>query len=533
MHDTKNQTFRRWTPTMRSLGLLALLCLLPLVGGCGGDSSSTPGATPRTRLTFGIGGDDQYQSLQVILPATAVGLTPLSKGGAGAATGITETVEANCDLVQALKNKGCSINAILPGRGKVDVTIFGCNFNAAPELFSCLFEGDPDSGDLGNLAKLSTRTGVCSTADTCDPNPSLKISGLIVETTTTNTVPETTSTTTSSTTSSTETTITTSTTSTSVTTSTTTTTETIPSTTTTSTSLSTTTTTLGDGCNSEVTFTLNDTREFGSLQMNVDFSGADPSVSVCECRNLMAGAVFVPNPDNDARTITIGGFDTNPFDPGLTGVAAVAACTVKGNPVVADDFVVEVVNATDPTGTEYTPEGVDIGVSLTTDTTTTTSSSSTSTTEAPPTTHTSTTTLSTSTTLPTTTTSLPPSCDNPAEEVVFILNDTREFGSLQMEVDFSSADPALEICACRSIIAGAVFIPNPDNDNDLITIGGFDTNPFDPGFKGVNDLAACSFAGAAVIADDFVVTVLDGTDPTGTNYDTMSIDIGVAIRDAP
>jgi len=76
-----------------------------------------------------------------------------------------------------------------------------------------------------------------------------------------------------------------------------------------------------------------------------------------------------------------------------------------------------------------------------------------------------------------------------------------------------------------------VFIPNPDTTARSISVGGFDTNPFDPGFVGPADLASCAISAGSAVAGDFVVTVVDASAPDGTTYVLTGVDVSVELRD--
>ncbi len=290
----------------------------------------------------------------------------------------------------------------------------------------------------------------------------------------------------------------------------------------------TTTVTLPPAFECNIIFAVEDAASYGSLQFDVDyadapggFAGSDGDV---ECAGL-AGDIPQFNDKENQQILTAGTISVSGFD----GPADVAECTFNGTiPPVADDFAIEVTDATDPNLDAIVPTPVvfvrDVdcasGGSTTTlpnDTTTTTTTSSTST-------------SSTSTTSTSTTSTTEGSGEN--AEVVFSVESEFVLGSLQIAVDYSSAAGSFagdgENVLCEDLIGGS-SITAYYNDVDtkqlnlaVVAIFGFNTP---------SEIARCRFDGTP-LPEHLPVSVVQATDTDLNTIDPSTVVVTATILQA-
>lgn len=280
---------------------------------------------------------------------------------------------------------------------------------------------------------------------------------------------------------------------------------------TTTTTTSTTTTTMGApppvGFTCMITVGVTSNETMGSLQFNLDYTGAQPggfegsadSVS-CTPAPAIAGAIITFNDDEPALTLRTGIISL----AGFTGPTDVQTCTyIKDNGAapVAGDFSLTLVDAASPSFTPLTPT-----LAVTVDscvpgggmpgTTTTTSTTTTST---------------------TTTTTTGGGGGANSYIVTFQVDDAGPFGALQYNVDYTGAPGGFAgaadtvTCSTAPALAGAIVTFNDDEAASTLRTGIISL----AGFAGPTNLANCVFdsTGAVPVAGDFAITVVDASTP--------------------
>ncbi len=499
---------------MRKLGLGALaLSLGVAVGGC-----DNGGGSGLIRIFFGIVGDGDCG--RVVLT--------VNLDDAGATIETDESGAANCDLASALALSGCIADFDLDG-GVLTATIDSCTINEISALFSCAFKSGVNIDALD-----AATTAICECAgDDCDENPPVCVDrdldplscedcdndidddgdGLtdcedpvcanvppcnFTSTTlqTTTTVSNTTTTLPPTTT-------------------------TLPPTTTTSVA-PTTTVTLPPAFECKIIFAVEDEASYGSLQFDVayadapgGFAGSDGDV---ECAGL-AGDIPQFNDKENQQILTAGTISVSGFD----GPADVAECTFNGTiPPVADDFAIEVTDATNPDLDAIVPTPVVFVSDISC-----TSGESTTTLVNETTTTTSTTEGNVTTTLgPTTTTT---TGGGGTSEIVFSVSNTATFGALQFGADYASAvgnflTDGADVDCTDSIGGAVVPVFNDITAERTLNIGYIAVF----GFASPTEIARCRFNGTPA-PGDFVITVDDASDANlePIHPDTVNITVSV------
>lgn len=500
---------------MRKLGLGALaLSLGVAVGGC-----DDGGGSGLIRIFFGIVGDGDCARVVVTVDLD----------DAGATINTDELGAADCDLDSAVSD--CSSDFDLDG-GTLTVTIDDCTIDEISALFACNFE----NANIDSVDANTTATCECA-GDDCDENPPVCVDrdpdplscedcdngrdddgdGLTdCEDPVCANVPPCNA---NSTTTSTTTTI-------SLTTTTLAPTTTLPPTTTTSSS-TTTSVTLPPAFECNILFAIEDDVSVGALQYDVDYADAPGafrgSGAGVECSDL-TGSVASFN-DKENEQIMTGGIISI---AGVDAPADLAECFFNGTvPPVAEDFAIEVTDATDPSGTTITPtpvvfvKTVDCPTGTTTlpvDTTTTTS------TTGP--------TQTTTTTMRTTTTTMG---GGSGSTIVFdIANGDLSFGALQLAINYAAATSSGEFAESSpgvvdcSDSTGSITVFNDITAEDTLNIGYISI----AGFSGDRELATCTFTGTPA-PGDFIVTVDDAGSPGGDSFDTGTIDVTVSVEPLP
>jgi hypothetical protein len=559
---------------MRKLGLgVIALSLAVAVAGC-----DDGGGANLIRIFFGIVGDGDCSKVEVVIDLDA----------AGAEVRTNNAGIPDCRLDGDLDDAGCVADFDVDG-GLLTANIAGCTVPEIAALFSCVFE---PGVNLGDLSDATTATCVCA-GDICDEEPPVCVDGdqdpLSCEDCTNGIDDDgngltdcddpacehqapcdggnTTTTSTTTTISDTTTTLPPTTT-------------TLLPTTTTALPPTTTSITLPPPFECNVVFKLDSDQLFGSLQVDVDYSnlagrpvGSGGDVD-CESLALTKSGDQVTLAANNKvalQIITLGFLLPDPNKAGFEGPQDLAECRfLSAAPCLDDDFVLDVTDASDdsepgnainpnevdasignitvtnlggtttlpPTTTTLPPTTTTLPAEITTTTvptgdtttttqgsgdTTTTTSTTTSTTEVPPSTTT-TTSLSNITT-----TTEPPACGS--TQVLFSLDDTQRFGSLQFNVDFSGTDPGVTLCDCFSVHPDATFVPNPNNNTRSIVVGGIAKDPFGRGFKGGQDVAGCLIqdGSPAATAGQFSITVAEASSIDNDPYVAGDIDMSTSI----
>jgi hypothetical protein len=178
---------------------------------------------------------------------------------------------------------------------------------------------------------------------------------------------------------------------------------------------------------------------------------------------------------------------------GLTGPVDVATCDYTGALPIPEpsDFVIQI---TDQTRPDLTPGNATVAVTAV-DCTCTTGTTSTTTTTIPA---------------------------GDLYDIEFSLDDAVTVGSLQLEIDYSSADGSfvgeeLAVSCTSPLTAGGALVSFYDvPGGSQLNFAAID----DTGFTGPTVLADCEFAGAtAPTAGEFTITVIDANEPDFTPID--------------
>ena len=512
---------------LRSLCLSVMALSLALaITGC---DNGGGGGSQLLRLFFGLNGLDDCTRVVVEIDLEA----------ANAALDEDETGELQCLLNAGLAASGCIADFELRDDGATfRATIDNCTVPGVSALFSCDFT----QGTVDSIRSFTTVICDCNEPN-CDENPDICIDGnpdptscedctdgidndgdgktdcedptcqddpacgttLPTTSTSTTTLSSTTTTTTQSST---------------------TTSSTIQTTTSTTTS---TTVPLNLTCN--LTFRLVDDVELGSLQWDTDYSAA-PGVFVgsaggVECATLIDGSIAEFNDQEESLTLTSGIISL----AGFTGPVDVSECTFRASTdPVAEDFVITVVDAADPTITPVQPlPDVEItGIRCQGPTTSTLPLSDTTTT-----TTTSTTIIGPTLTTTTTTTTLePPGGD---QLLTFSVPDTLSgVGAVQFTVDYTNAPGDFALapnnvdpdCAVTGNVGGFGAFGDDTGARELtggaISLAGFDTPA---------SVATCTFESTGSVSpSDFTIVV---TDASFANLDPISPLPAVTVTVAP
>jgi hypothetical protein len=264
----------------------------------------------------------------------------------------------------------------------------------------------------------------------------------------------------------------------------------------------------GSTCDATVSVTSGET--LGSLQYNVDYSGAQPGgfegsadMVSCTASPSIAGSIITFNDDEPALTLRTGIISL----AGFTGPTDIATCVYLSGAAtdpVPSDFTITLVDAADPSFNPQTPTlaltisncvpgcvGPECGSGMPTTTSTTT----------------------TSTTTSTTVIGVTPS----QFDISFDVDDAGNYGALQYNVDYTAAPGGFNgsadmvSCTAGAAIAGSIVTFNDDEGALTLRTGIISL----AGFAGPANLAVCTFdsTGATPVAGDFAITVVDASDP--------------------
>jgi hypothetical protein len=252
----------------------------------------------------------------------------------------------------------------------------------------------------------------------------------------------------------------------------------------------------GRTCQVSVAVTSGET--LGSLQFNLDYTGAQPGgfegsadTVTCTPDPAIAGAIVTFNDDEPALTLRTGIISL----AGFTGPTGIQTCTyIKDDNVdpVAGDFTLTLVDAADPGFVPQTPT-----LEVTVDSCVPGGGT-------PP----STTTTSTTTTSTTTTTTAPPG-GAASYDIDIQVDDAGPFGALQYNVDYSAAAGGFNGSADTVTCAAGAF--NDDEPASTLRTGIISL----AGFAGPAVVATCQFdsTGPVPVPGDFTITVVDASDP--------------------